>query len=441
MVAGFFFICSRIFEMASENYVEKIESDLDSNKLNDSLPSLNSFIAVDLKNIFPETSPPKKRQKTFHPIENALPQDETFIHPIPTIELPMNKLPTVYTQLKKQWPIEVWHWSRDEYTGIHFDDLHAMLVDAMERIHVRFLNVEVDGSNRAIQDQHRLKFLNAIARCHKLNYIGIKAQWNFQEIQLLIQSLGNLLANGVLEEVRLYEALIGDIGVQSLCKMLTDNHSFKRLVLHGANVSAFGAASIEAMLTVNSTIEELSLESNPLGPDGMESLLRPLTGNIGNPPANMSIKHLTIGENNIGSRGAKAIAEMLRTNKTLKQLKLQCENSIGPDDVCMILESLRENKSMTHLDLSFCNAVQGDEVLIGIMDLLQINPWLEDINMENTPLEREGYSLHVKAQLQKNKQEHIMVMRDMPKGRPSSARVFLCGHAFSGNPLHFLLQL
>jgi hypothetical protein len=102
--------------MASENYVEKIESDLESNKLNDGLPSLNSFKGVDLKNIFPETSPRKKRQKTFHQIENGLPKGETFIHPIPTIELPTNNLSIVYAPLKKQCPIELWHWSRDEYT-------------------------------------------------------------------------------------------------------------------------------------------------------------------------------------------------------------------------------------------------------------------------------------------------------------------------------------
>jgi hypothetical protein len=82
--------------------------------------------------------------------------------------------------------------------------------------------------------------------------------------------------------------------------------------------------------------EVLCLYDNPLGPDGMEALLVPLTGQDEHLPLNKSLQSLSIGgaESRMGQKGAKAIARMLCTNTTLKDLRVGCEPSLTPSDVC-----------------------------------------------------------------------------------------------------------
>ncbi|CAK9197934.1 unnamed protein product [Sphagnum troendelagicum] len=83
----------------------------------------------------------------------------------------------------------------------------------------------------------------------------------------------------------------------------------------------------------------------------------------------------------MGQRGAKAIARMLCTNTTLKDLHVGYEPSLTPSDVCVILESLEiPNETLRTLDFDCCEGVGK------VKDVLQVNSWLE-IGLENTPLE------------------------------------------------------
>jgi hypothetical protein len=74
------------------------------------------------------------------------------------------------------------------------------------------------------------------------------------------------------------------------------------------------------------------------------------------------------------------------------------------------------------LDLSDCRAVGGDVVLAKMMGLLRANPWLKDINLDDTSLERDG--------------NELAVVKGMPRVQPKFARVFLCGDAYSGKRLN-----
>jgi hypothetical protein len=259
--------------------------------------------------------------------------------------------------------------------------------------------------------------------------------------------------------------------------------------------SASGA-SLGSMLAINSTLDFLDLRGTDLGPNGVEALLQPLTGHATARPLNKSLERLLIGGGGIGTvpmgQGAgEAIAHMLCTNDTLTHLSIDTGNGLepsdvckileslqknqtllslslrhcggvkGPDvsakmmdlfrmnhsltnidlgwtpleqsDVCKILESLQKNQTLRYLGLSRCEGVKGPDVLAKMMDLVRMHPCLMEINLHDTPLEREGQAAQVQAQLENNAKDYMAVLRGMPRVPPKFVRVFLCGNAYSGN--------
>jgi hypothetical protein len=68
-----------------------------------------------------------------------------------------------------------------------------------------------------------------------------------------------------------------------------------------------------------------------------------------------------------------------------------------------------------------------------MMDLVRMHPCLMEINLHDTPLEREGQAAQVQAQLENNAKDYMAVLRGMPRVPPKFVRVFLCGNAYSGN--------
>jgi hypothetical protein len=169
---------------------------------------------------------------------------------------------------------------------------------------------------------------------------------------------------------------------------------------------------------------------------GVEVVLAPLTGHDGKPPLNKSLKKLRLFFWEIGQRGARAAAQMLRTNDSLTHLGFPIARFSDPLDVCTILKSLETNETLHTLDLRDCQGVGGDVVLAKMMDLLRANPWLKEINLTGTPLERDGRDVQVKAQLEMNSRDYMAVVKGMRRVQPKFARVFLCGDAYSGKRLN-----
>ncbi|KAF9300443.1 hypothetical protein BGZ91_009807, partial [Linnemannia elongata] len=71
---------------------------------------------------------------------------------------------------------------------------------------------------------------------------------------------------------------------------------------------------------------------------------------ISNIMANSTLTTLCLGSNKIGSNGAKALAEALKTNSTLTNLNLQ-SNSIGDNGAQALSEALKTNSALTTLNL------------------------------------------------------------------------------------------
>jgi hypothetical protein len=234
----------------------------------------------------------------------------------------------------------------------------------------------------------------------------------------------------------------GNKAMQTVCIMLKNNRTIKDFrVCQTEHAILIGVASLGAMLSVNSTLETLNVQLPFCSSEtGVEVFLAPLTGHDGKPPLNKSLKKLTLFNCKIGQRGARAAAQMLLTNDSLTHFGFPYALSLEPSDVCKILESLETNETLHTLDLSSCEAVGGDVVLAKMMDLLRVNPWLKDIRLKNTPLEREGRAVQVKAQLEMNARDYMAVVKGMPRVQPKFARVFLCGDGYSGKRLNKFLN-
>ncbi|CAK9211849.1 unnamed protein product [Sphagnum troendelagicum] len=284
--------------------------------------------------------------------------------------------------------------------------------------------------------KHRLEVIGAVSTCESLKELSILSRLDVEEVEILCE---NLVSHPMLATLWVIIVSAGTGGdgsekaMEIVSNMLKNNCTIKSLQLNTAHGTEIGGASLGAMLSVNSTLETLVVGTiYGISKTGVELVLAPLTGHDGKPPLNKSLKKLTLHNWEIGQRGARAAAQMLRTNDSLTHLGFESSRFSDPLDVCTILESLETNETLHTLDLAFCEAVGGDVVLAKMMDLLRANPWLKDIDLYQTPLERDGHAVQVKAQLEMNSRDYMAVVKGMRRVQPKFARVFLCGDAYSG---------
>ncbi|KAJ9551341.1 hypothetical protein OSB04_015386 [Centaurea solstitialis] len=125
---------------------------------------------------------------------------------------------------------------------------------------------------------------------------------------------------------------------------------------------------------------------------------------------------------------------MLSTNETITRLGIYEDQSLRPQDIIRIFKNLEKNASLKWLSLQGCKGVDGDLVLKAIMGTLQVNPWIEEIDLANTPLQNSGKAegIHLKLGHNAKSEPEVDLLRDMPMTVPKSCRVFICGQEFAG---------
>jgi hypothetical protein len=254
--------------------------------------------------------------------------------------------------------------------GVSFEEAIRCLNQSQpEKLGFKFER-EVDGYDEAYKE-HRHQFIDAVSTCQSLKELSINAydqKLSIEEVTLLCQNLLPALNSLTLD------GLLDNDGVQIVCEKMENNCILKNLslgLMEGRMSSA--SASLGSMLAINSTLDSLNLNSTHLGPNGVEAVLKPLTGHATDPPLNKSLTHLTIGGSCFKMRqgAGEAIAHMLRTNDTLTHFRcFPGDNGLEPSDVCKILESLQQNQTLLSLSLWGCPAVKGPDVSAKMRDLL-----------------------------------------------------------------------
>ncbi|XP_050220367.1 protein TORNADO 1 [Mercurialis annua] len=221
--------------------------------------------------------------------------------------------------------------------------------------------------------------------------------------------------------------------------VLEQNRSLKEVRLSRTRLRDKGIVYVSAGLFKNQNLESLYVDGNCFSGIGVEHLLCPLSRfSALQFQANTTLKSVAFGggRTKIGRDGLAAIMQMLTSNETLTKLGIYDDESLKPDDFVKIFRSLKKNASLIRLSLQGCRGVQGEVLLKAIMETLQVNPWIEDIDLARTPLQNSGKADGIYQRLGQNgktePEAEMDLLKDMPLTEPKSCRVFFCGQEYAG---------
>mmetsp|Transcript_17902 Transcript_17902/g.17222 ORF Transcript_17902/g.17222 Transcript_17902/m.17222 type:complete len:158 (-) Transcript_17902:249-722(-) len=117
-----------------------------------------------------------------------------------------------------------------------------------------------------------------------------------------------------------------------------------------------GARLIATSLSNNRSLTYLDLERNKIGPSGCEALASHL---ILQPIHGATLKTLLLSYNRVGDEGAKALAEVLKCNKSLTNLSLK-NNNIKEAGLTVVGSAINSNNTLQKLSIfgnEFCHKV------------------------------------------------------------------------------------
>lgn len=219
--------------------------------------------------------------------------------------------------------------------------------------------------------------------------------------------------------------------------VLEQNQSLKEVKLSKTCLKDKGVVYVAAGLFKNKSLESVYLDGNWFGGIGVEHLLCPLSRfSTLQFQANITLRSVTLGggRTKIGRDGLAAILQMLTTNESLTRLGIYDDQTLRPDDFIRIFKSLHKNATLRWLSLQGCRGIRGDRVLQTIMEILQVNPWIEDIDLSRTPLQISGQADGIYQRLGQNgkTEPEVDLLKDMPLTEPKSCRVFFCGQEYAG---------
>lgn len=183
-------------------------------------------------------------------------------------------------------------------------------------------------------------------------------------------AVAGLLRSGHhLECLDLVHTEMQEEGLADVLQALTDdNRTVRRLYLCGNQIRPDQCHQISRLLTTNDALKHLYLSVNQIGDAGTKTIAAGLAQNT-------SLQTLSLASNRIGCEGAAALADALSTS-ALQTLELGCESStfvlgeepnhIGDRGAKAIAQALLRNSTLRILNLSR-NAVTE----VGIRDLLR----------------------------------------------------------------------
>jgi hypothetical protein len=137
-----------------------------------------------------------------------------------------------------------------------------------------------------------------------------------------------------------------------------------------------GAKAIAEALKINTTLKLLNLGSGMIFREGAIAIAEALK-------INKTLTEMYLEINNIGDDGAKALAEALIVNETLLKLSLR-DNFIRSDGIVAIANALIENKTLLYLDLGLLYSFEDQVGIIAIGNALEINRTLTELNLCHT---------------------------------------------------------
>ncbi|XP_028989877.1 NLR family CARD domain-containing protein 3 isoform X2 [Betta splendens] len=152
-------------------------------------------------------------------------------------------------------------------------------------------------------------------------------------------------------------------------------------------ISNKGAKALSRALLVNRTLTSLNLRNNNIGSKGARFLSEALK-------MNQVLVSVNFQNNAIEEEGAQALAEVLQCNRKLVSLNMR-KNAIGAGGAKRIAEALKTNRTLTKLIL--CSNQLGDKGTIALAEALTLNHTLLSLQLQSNSISNKGMTALTKA--------------------------------------------
>lgn len=205
------------------------------------------------------------------------------------------------------------------------------------------------------------------------------------DIQSMKSMFDSLQTNTTLTSLSL-KGFFGDPEREKLLiNWMADNDSLRSLSLN--DISDEAAQKIAEKLKSNSCLIALNFEFSSIKTPGFIALMNMMTTNKSIESLDLSTLCVGGDETPVKDENAECIANMLRSNNTLKSLILKCNNICEESSFKIIIKALQSNYSLTTLDLTWGGwedcSVEIQHRINSILDrnrnLLKISPDIEPV--------------------------------------------------------------
>ncbi|RLV89522.1 hypothetical protein DV515_00014846 [Chloebia gouldiae] len=291
-----------------------------------------------------------------------------------------------------------WLLAKDEQGGFRSQAIGVLqgCLNADRAVSSRAVN-----AMRCLQEMQHTDTAKAVEEAMRSGSLaGMLTPMNCSALAYLLQ-----VSDVCLEETNLSNCLTYNVCKSLLSQLLfchslrLDNNQFKddvmellgsvlsgkdcqiqRLSLAENQISNKGAKALARSLLVNRSLIVLDLRSNSVGPAGAKALADALK-------KNQILLSLNLQHNSIEEDGATFLAEALLTNHRLVTLHLQ-KNGIGAQGTRKLAEALKQNCSLRELILS-SNSV-GDSGSIALAEALRVNHSLQSLDLQSNSISSAG---------------------------------------------------
>eukprot|EP00812_Abedinium_dasypus_P011919 NODE_545_length_1486_cov_445.815514.p1 GENE.NODE_545_length_1486_cov_445.815514~~NODE_545_length_1486_cov_445.815514.p1 ORF type:complete len:428 (-),score=147.61 NODE_545_length_1486_cov_445.815514:186-1349(-) len=210
--------------------------------------------------------------------------------------------------------------------------------------------------------------------------IGTTSEWAQIKNEIMNASLDRY-GNLSSDTLDASKTVLGNRSMELLVEaMKEDPCAYKALRFTECDLGDRAAEALAEALKTNKTLEWLLLQGNNIGDDGAKALAEALKSND-------TLKKLFLDNNCIGSYGAKALAEALKSNDTLEKLYLG-RNRIGSDGAEALAEALKSNDTLKTLFLG--NNCIGSYGAKALAEALKTNKTLQILDLRSNRIGSNG---------------------------------------------------
>lgn len=161
----------------------------------------------------------------------------------------------------------------------------------------------------------------------------------------------------------------------------------QKISLAENSITNKGAKALSRALLVNRTLTSLNLRSNNIGSKGAKFLAEALK-------MNQVLISINFQNNAIEEEGAQALADVLQCNRKLVSLNIR-KNKIGAGGAKRIADALKINRTLTKLIL--CSNQLGDKGTAALAEALTLNHTLLSLQLQSNSISNRGMTALTKA--------------------------------------------